>query len=610
MSLTSRALVAIALTIAFYALAVLVAAALIAAPFLIVAAGGSPSVILIAGPGTGITILVQLVPRRERFVAPGPRLTRDGQPEIIEVVEDVARAVGYPAPDATYLVADVNAGVWETPLRGPSPERVLVLGLPLLEVLTVGQLRAILAHEFGHYVARDTRIDRWLYRTRLALLRVSHMNWRGNWGRLFLYWARLPFRAYTRLFLRITSAVSRRQELVADALAARVAGLDAQVGAVRRTAACGPAFDGYWESEVVPALIHGLRPPIGEGFREFLSAERVSAAVHRELDSALEQDEHDPYDSHPTLRQRLAALGAGPDDDPPVDGAPAASLLRGHPELEAEILTVLTGGSIELMAASWGDIEQDWLRRYAVMVDARRAALDGRRIGDVPALAADPAPVVSNLHAMWPDAFGEHPEALARELVAAALTVALVRSGFAFEARPGEPLSCRRGEHRFTPFADVAEIADRPDAAGMLEARLSAAGVDGEPLVDPLPEPVPAVPDRTEHPQLERAFQAPGGGDQSPARRVRRGLAAAASGLGNLWSAWWLIMLLVVLAGPGMIVGYDLAGRAGEVVGGLASLTLIASGAVWFIRRRAHAAALRTAQAERPDPFVRPGGGR
>src|SRR3712207_6928151 len=55
-------------------------------------------------------------------------------------------------------------------------------------------------------------------------------------------------------------------------------------------------------------------------FRSFLSAEVIDAQVGRVLESHLEQDAHDPYDSHPTLRQRLEALGAGPHEDPHDDG--------------------------------------------------------------------------------------------------------------------------------------------------------------------------------------------------------------------------------------------------------------------------------------------------
>ena len=579
MPLVVREMVAIALTVVFYVLAVAISAGLIAYPVGELAAGESPGPALIALPAMALTILAQLVPPRAPFVAPGPRLTRDAQPEFVGLVEEVARAAGHPPPDAMYLIADVNAGVFEMRSEGGSRERVLLIGLPLLEVLTVDQLRAILAHEFGHYVAHDTRVSQWTYHTRLALLRVASIEWRA-FEPVIAGIVRWPFRLYTSLFLRISSAIARRQELAADVLAARIAGTDAQVGALRRTAACAPAFDGYWEGEFMPALRRGLRPPLGEGFREFLSAERISEAVHRALDSALEQDRHDPYDSHPSLRQRLAALGAGPDDDRPDDGPRAPSLLRGHADLEEQLVRGLIADAFELRAATWEDIEQDWLRRYAVMVDARRPALQGRRVGEVALLAADPAPLVSGLRAMWPDAFGEDGEALARELLAAALTVALVRDGFEFHARPGEPLTCSRDGHRFTPFIDVTEIAGRPYVARMLEDRLAAAGVSGAPLVEALHEAAPVDGEDAGPPLVIRP---PGRDDgvlpvsrpRRPAGITERSLRTTARvvcELYRLFIAGFLgltivMLILTFLPGPGWIVSSYVAGVPIEVFG-------------------------------------------
>jgi heat shock protein HtpX len=470
MSLATRALVALALTVAFYVLAIAVAAGLIAVPILRVEAGESPGLTGLFMPIVALCILVAIVPRRMRFEPPGPAVTRENQPQLLDLVGHVAGAVAHPMPDATYLAPDVNAAVLETGrLRR---RRTLILGLPLLEVLTVEQLRAVLAHEFGHYVAGDTRIGRVTYRTRETVLRtVASLRWSddGDDGWL-LKVVRAPFEWYARLFLRITSAISRSQELAADALAAGVAGTDAHIGALRRTAACEPAFDAYWHDEVLPAVIRGLRPPLGAGFRTFLSTARIDAAVAEELNRALEQDAHDPYDSHPTLRQRLEALGAGPRDEPPASGPSASTLLQDHAELEAGLLRALAGDYADaLRPASWDQVERDWLQAFTETAAERRALFEGRRVGDVPALAE----FVDDRAAA--DAV--------RELLGAALTVALVREGFTFHAGLGAPITCTRGEHRFTPLRELATITRVDEAPELLFDRLVAAGVHDAPLV-------------------------------------------------------------------------------------------------------------------------------
>jgi Zn-dependent protease with chaperone function len=488
MSLVTRALVALALTVVFYVFALAAAAGLAAFPVLRVRAGESPGLVGLVTPIIAVCILVSLIPRRARFAPPGPCVTRAGQPELLALVEEVADAVGHPMPNDTYLEADVNAGVLETG-RLVWRRRVLVLGLPLLEVLTVEQLRAVLAHEFGHYVGGDTRIGRRTYRTRQTILRtVASLRWSDDGDDGWLLAAvRWPFEAYARAFLRITSAISRSQEFAADALAARVAGADAQVGALRRTAACGPAFDEFWRFEFLPALDLDLRPPLGEGFRRYLTVAVIGEQIEQSLDAALEQDENDSYDSHPTVRQRLAALGAAPGDEPPAEGPPASSLLRDHAELEDGLLRALAGPAADaLRPASWEDVGARRLASYTGTAESAAPVLAGLTVGDVPALAADPTGLAARIRKEWPDRF-DHRESLqaAAAVLAAAFTVALTRAGFAYADDLGELVSCVRGEHRFTPVVDVALIERGDEGPEALADRLAAAGVAGAPLSPP-----------------------------------------------------------------------------------------------------------------------------
>jgi Zn-dependent protease with chaperone function len=95
-----------------------------------------------------------------------------------------------------------------------------------MQVLTIAEMRAVLAHEFGHYYGGDTRLAPWIYKTREAILRtVGHLSRRGSI-------LQFPFVFYARLFMRVTQAISRAQEYAADALAART------VGGGRSSAAC------------------------------------------------------------------------------------------------------------------------------------------------------------------------------------------------------------------------------------------------------------------------------------------------------------------------------------------------------------------------------------
>ena len=158
---------AAAMLVGFYVLAGLVVAGLLG--FVVVAfVAELPGTlwITVACVGSAFAILRGLIPSRSKFEAPGPRLEEDDQPELHELVREVADATGERPPADVYLAPDVNAAVTDTGgLLGSGGRRVMIVGLPLLEVLTVGQLRAVLAHEFGHYYGGDTRLGPWFFRT-------------------------------------------------------------------------------------------------------------------------------------------------------------------------------------------------------------------------------------------------------------------------------------------------------------------------------------------------------------------------------------------------------------------------------------------------------------
>src|SRR3954453_22948287 len=113
-SLAGRLAAAIALTIGFYVLALALAAGLIAAGILPwVFEGRNNLWLTIVGPFFGISILVAIVPRRIRFVAPGIKMTADDQPQLLQIIADEAARADEPVPAEIYLTFEPNASVME-----------------------------------------------------------------------------------------------------------------------------------------------------------------------------------------------------------------------------------------------------------------------------------------------------------------------------------------------------------------------------------------------------------------------------------------------------------------------------------------------------------------
>jgi Zn-dependent protease with chaperone function len=216
-SLALRAAAAVLLMVGFYALALGIAGSLIAIPVAEVTYAHRLDFRLAAFCLVGgLAILRSIVPRRDRFEPPGPSLTAQEQPRLFATIEGVADATGQTMPAEVYVVPEVNAWVTQRGgFLGVGSRRVMGIGLPLLEMLSIDELRAVLAHEFGHYHGGDTALGPWIYRTRTAIGRT--LDSLARHSSLLMK----PFNWYGLGFLRITHAISRRQEYAADALAAR-----------------------------------------------------------------------------------------------------------------------------------------------------------------------------------------------------------------------------------------------------------------------------------------------------------------------------------------------------------------------------------------------------
>src|SRR4051812_9029735 len=92
MSLGTRALVAVLLTVAFYVFAIGLGLALVVVVPLLVATRHWASIWLgAATAGAGITILRAIVPLRSSFKPPGPEVTAAKQPELYALLDQVAR---------------------------------------------------------------------------------------------------------------------------------------------------------------------------------------------------------------------------------------------------------------------------------------------------------------------------------------------------------------------------------------------------------------------------------------------------------------------------------------------------------------------------------------
>ena len=462
-----RVTVALLLTIGFYGLALGIAGGLLSIAWLFWVNGHHVNrVTAFCVIGAGI-ILWSIVPRPERFEPPGPALEPASNPRLFKELNDVASRVGEPMPHEVYLVPDVNAGVRQRGgLMGARGRRVMLLGLPLLQVLTISEMRAVIAHEFGHYHGGDTKLAPWIYKTREAIIRtVRQLS--GSSSVLHL-----PFVWYGQMFLRVTQAISRRQEFAADALAARTVGARPLTTGLRTIFGAALAYDGYWRNEVVPVLSAGFLPPLADGFAQFLREPRVADAINEATQEEMTKPKIDPYDSHPSLPDRIKALEGLPPGPEPVSELPALSLLENAPGAEAPLAaSLLKPGTPALRPVAWPDVGIEVQVPYwEARVRREAQLLAGQTVANIPRL-------------MLPGDWAADAQRTRAVTIGAALAVALVGSGWTLESLPGAAPVLHRGGDSVEPFGVVEELArgkltdqgwqERAGTLGIANLRLS-----------------------------------------------------------------------------------------------------------------------------------------
>ncbi len=479
-SLALRATLAVAFFAAFYALALGIAGFLILLIWWDVTSARRVHgrLVLACALGAG-TILWSVFPRRAKFVAPGPRLERSRHPRLFAAIDDVARETGQAAPVEVYATLDVNAAVQSVGgFLGTGSRRVLILGLPLLSGLTVAQLRAVLAHEFGHFHAGDTRLGPWIHRTGTAVVRtVANLSKTG----FFLH---RPFHWFGIAFFRVSHGVSRAQELSADALSAQVAGAATAASALRSFQRASFAFPLYLRDELLPALNAGFAPPFGEGFRRFLRARPVARACDEALRAALASNATDPFDTHPPIAARLAALGTqGPDDADPA--APRAETLLGDvAALEADLVASATENEStrRLPRIGWDEIvDRVLVARWDAWVAKAGDLLGGARIADLPLPSARLAELGARI--ADPAAPTDAREGAGAHLLFGAVARALRGAGWTLRNEPGESIVAERGGHSLALQEELAAVQTGAVSPEAWRARCEAFAIAGVVLV-------------------------------------------------------------------------------------------------------------------------------
>jgi Zn-dependent protease with chaperone function len=243
----------------------------------------------------------------------GPAISRTDAPRLFDEVDAVSRGLGARPPEQIRITYLPCCGVvaWRR-------SRALLLGLPLLHILTIVELRAVLAHELAHLARGDAtqsaRAARFVEGLGCALDRSPSPS---------ISPLRLWAKACRRMADRLIAPIARGQEARADRASATVAGGTAAASALVKVAQVQPIFRevlGHYNSEAAAPNLYAF-------FREFWGRLPESLQVtirHGLLADATAR----PDDVHPPLIDRLAVVqGYADRSSLPGDNDPASTML-------------------------------------------------------------------------------------------------------------------------------------------------------------------------------------------------------------------------------------------------------------------------------------------
>jgi Zn-dependent protease with chaperone function len=201
---------------------------------------------------------------QHRYTVEDIEITRQDQPRLFEFIDRLADEAHAPRAHKVYLSPRVNAAVfYDLSLLNliiPSKKN-LEIGLGLVNVVTLGELKAVLAHEFGHFAQRSMAVGRWVYISQQIaghivarrdmldklLQQLSRIDLRVAWVGWILsiiVWSiRSMMDVLFRGVLLAQRALSRQMEFQADLVAVSLTGSDALIHALHKLNAADDAWD-------------------------------------------------------------------------------------------------------------------------------------------------------------------------------------------------------------------------------------------------------------------------------------------------------------------------------------------------------------------------------
>ncbi|KQL32720.1 hypothetical protein AN960_22300 [Bacillus sp. FJAT-25509] len=239
-------------------------------------------------------------------------------PKLRNLISELSEKMNTQMPDSIILHVKSNFFVSEGKIivfNGIAKGRILAISYPLLHILSVNELRAIIAHELSHFTGRDLVFNRFVspvYKGANKYLDyiTSLFNHNGRRRPIFIsipmILPNLLMKYYLKIFHKFNMKISREMEYRADFIAAKMCGNENFKEALSKLISHGNVFNRLIDEQMTEKIVHGFQ------FENYFSyyrenVESYKKQIEESLGKALSNSEAE-YATHPTLKNRIINL--------------------------------------------------------------------------------------------------------------------------------------------------------------------------------------------------------------------------------------------------------------------------------------------------------------
>lgn len=306
-------------------------------------------------------------------------ITDEDEPELFRVISEVVDEVQTRFPKKVYLSYDVNAAVfynssfWSMffPIR-----KNLQIGVGLINAVTTSELKAILAHEFGHFSQRSMKVGSYVYNVNHVIYNLLFEN--DSYNSLLTSWTNASkyFHITAEVAVKIIQgiqwvlkkvytvvnlnymALSREMEFHADEVAANVTGPQPLISSLLRLDLADNSFKTVlsYYSERIEQCIKTNNVYGQYGWHMNFMGSEYNLPIQNGLPQVSKEDLSrfnkskltikNQWSSHPSTEERIEHLQRWDVSSKDIDNSLASNLLKDKDAVQ-EKFTEFLFGSIE-----------------------------------------------------------------------------------------------------------------------------------------------------------------------------------------------------------------------------------------------------------------------